>query len=70
MSLCDHFIIGSSSYSWWAAWLSESKDKIIITPDKWFSNKLHCEKPLCDQENDLIPTSWIRLQSDVFICNE
>lgn len=70
MSLCDHFIIGSSSYSWWAAWLSESKDKIIITPDKWFSNKLHCEKPLCDQENDLIPTSWIRLPSDVFISIE
>jgi GR25 family glycosyltransferase involved in LPS biosynthesis len=67
MSLCDHFIIGSSSYSWWAAWLSESKDKIIITPDRWFSNKLHYEKPLCVQEKDLIPTSWIRLSSDVFI---
>jgi hypothetical protein len=71
MSLCDHFIIGSSTYSWWAAWLSESKDKIIITPDRWFrSDKLHYEKPLCDQENDLIPTSWIRLPSDVFICTE
>jgi hypothetical protein len=65
MSLCDHFIIGSSSYSWWAAWLSKSKDKIIITPDKWFISRLDCKKPLCEQEKDLIPTSWIRLSSDV-----
>ena len=65
MSLCNHFIIGSSSYSWWAAWLCENKDKIIITPDKWFSNKLHYEKQLCDQEKDLLPDCWIRLSSDL-----
>ena len=67
MSLCNHFIIGSSSYSWWAAWLSENKDKIIITPERWFTSKLHYEKQLCDQEKDLLPNSWIRLTSDVFI---
>jgi hypothetical protein len=61
MSLCDHFIIGSSSYSWWSAWLSCNKDKIIITPDKWFSGILGRGKPLCEQEKDLIPSEWIRL---------
>ena len=67
MSLCSDFIFGSSSYSWWAAWLSENKDKIIITPERWFTSKLHYEKQLCDQEKDLLPNSWIRLTSDVFI---
>ena len=57
MSLCDHFIIGSSTFSWWAAWLSSNKDKIIITPDKWFNNKL------AGQEKDLIPLNWILLES-------
>jgi hypothetical protein len=65
MSLCDHFIVSSSSYSWWAAWLSKNKDKIIITPDRWFIGSLDCKKPLCDNEKDLIPNSWIRLPSDI-----
>ena len=55
MSLCDHFIIGSSSYSWWAAWLSFNKNKIIIVPNKWLSDNL------ANQEKDLIPSNWIVL---------
>jgi hypothetical protein len=46
MSLCDHFIIGSSSFSWWSAWFSPTPAYGI---------------PLCDQEGDLIPNDWIRL---------
>ena len=61
MSLCDHFIVGSSTYSWWSAWLSCNKDKIIIAPDKLFKNTIIRGKPLCEQEKDLIPSEWIRL---------
>lgn len=61
MSLCDHFIIGSSSFSWWSAWLSTNKDKIVLIPDKWFKPTLAYGKPLCDQEEDLIPSNWVRL---------
>lgn len=32
MRQCSHFIISNSSYSWWAAWLSETKDTLIISP--------------------------------------
>ena len=63
MSLCDHFIIGSSSYSWWAAWLGQSQDKIVIIPDKWFTSKLYHGIPLSDQEKDLCPHSWIKMPS-------
>ncbi len=32
MHLCNHNIIANSSYSWWAAWLNENKEKILILP--------------------------------------
>lgn len=39
MSSCKHFIIANSTLSWWAAFLSEFKEKIIITPEPWFQSR-------------------------------
>lgn len=34
MTMCDYHIMANSSFSWWGAWLSNSKK--IIAPSKWF----------------------------------
>ncbi len=54
MRQCKHFLISNSTYSWWAAWLSESPLKRILCPKKWFC--LNNSDSL-----DLIPSKWIRL---------
>lgn len=36
MSMCHHFVISNSSFSWWAAYLSRHPKKIIVAPETWF----------------------------------
>lgn len=57
MSRFNHFIIGNSSFSWWAAWLSEHEDKVIVCPEKWFGKNLEKINPT----TDLIPEEWIKI---------
>ena len=64
MTQCSHFIIGSSSFSWWGSWLSTFPKKIVVMPDKWFSNKIMYNKPLCEQERDIYPESCIKFSYD------
>jgi hypothetical protein len=36
MSSCSNHIIANSSYSWWAAFLNQSRGQTVIYPHKWF----------------------------------
>lgn len=54
MRSCDHFIIANSSFSWWAAWLGEEKDSIVIAPKRWFASSEYSSK-------DLVPKHWIQM---------
>lgn len=40
MSSCEHFIIANSSYSWFAAYLSDNINKRVVYPCKWFGINL------------------------------
>lgn len=50
MSKCKHNIIANSSYSWWAAWLNNNSEKMVICPevDQW--------------KDDFYPKEWKRIQ--------
>jgi hypothetical protein len=54
MTSCKHFIIPNSSFAWWAAYLSNYKEKIIVAPKKWFNDEKN-------NTSDLMPQDWIRI---------
>ena len=54
MSLCQHNIIGNSSFSWWAAWLNANEGKRVAGPARWFGDpKL--------SNPDILPPEWLSI---------
>ena len=49
MSECKNFIIGNTTFGWWAQYLSKADKKIVVAPSKWMS---------VDMPLDLYEDSW------------
>lgn len=37
MSECKHFIIGNTTFGWWAQYMAKFENKIVVAPSKWMS---------------------------------
>ena len=44
------YVVGNSSYSWWAARLSKCSDDMVIFPKPWFSS--------ANYPREISPRSW------------
>lgn len=59
MRACDGYIIANSSFSWWAAWLSDSAQPTVVAPSShcWFGPQ-HV-RTARKNASHIIPRRWI-----------
>lgn len=55
MYSCKHFIIANSTFSWWGAYLSDNKEKIVLCPDRWNNRETDYEDVYCED--------WIKVET-------
>ncbi|MEO0733581.1 MAG: alpha-1,2-fucosyltransferase, partial [Bacteroidota bacterium] len=56
LTLCRHFLIPNSTFSWWAAWLGEREDSLVVAPARWFGTDKY-------DYRDVVPDRWRKLDN-------
>ena len=49
---CNHFIVTTSTFNWWGAWLSNKNNKLILRPSNNFFKDFYLNN------QDFWPESW------------
>ncbi len=55
MTSCKHFVLSNSTFSWWASYLAENTNKIIVAPKKWNNGQWNMK--------DIYQDTWIKLDN-------
>jgi len=55
MTCCNHNIIANSSFSWWGAYLNNTKNKRVFYPSPWFGQASNIIP------KDLCPSTWHKI---------
>ncbi|MDY2630917.1 MAG: alpha-1,2-fucosyltransferase [Clostridium sp.] len=53
MTQCHHFIVSNSTFSWWAQYLGNYSNKIVVGPSKWYN--------IPNYVSPLVEKSWIKI---------
>jgi hypothetical protein len=56
MTACQFFVIPNSSFAWWAAWLGQRSDKLVICPRRWFNDTVSEAR-----SSEVVPDGWVRI---------
>lgn len=52
-SLCHHFVISNSSFSWWMQYLSRNENRLVLAPFRWYAVPCPC---------DIYQDNWVLLE--------
>jgi hypothetical protein len=57
MKLCKKNVIANSTFSWWAAYLNDNPDKVVVTPREWLCNDIQ----EVDDNEVYFPKQWLKV---------
>ena len=56
LSQATHLVLSNSSFSWWAAFLGDKPDRLVVAPRPWFLGLDH-------DTRDLLMPNWLTLEA-------